>query len=281
MVNLLMLLFFLCLAQSGLAADDCDVSEQNLCVYVLEKDKVSQVFARNLSYHQISLAIEFQLYNMNVEGGHIQRHEVAPNSDSLLTEVNSIDAQKPSSFEYAYSYQNGSVKAKHDDSVIYHLPYESGKTFYVGQSCDTDGTHKGDANRYAIDFIMPVGTPIYAARGGVVVDYYHLSNSGGISSLHLDKGNFIDIRHSDGTIANYHHLRLMGVKVEKGQLVKKGELIGRSGDTGFSTGPHLHFAVTKLRDVGDIESIKVQFQANRGVLSCPRAGLALKSVHIE
>ena len=273
--------FFLLSPQAAFAEEDCHESEQDLCLYRVEKGDVFQVYARNVSHHEISVEIEFQLENIRPEQGRVQSHVVAPNSDSLLTRLHIVDPDRRASYEYAYRYQNGSVEAEHDDSVIYHLPYEPGQTFYVGQSCDTNGTHNGDSTRYAIDFIMPVGTPIYAAREGVVVEYYRLSNSGGISSLHLDKGNFIDIRHNDGTIANYHHLRLMGVRVEKGQFVKKGELIGRSGDTGFSTGPHLHFAVTKLRDVGDIQSIEVQFQAKRGVLSCPRAGLALKSVDIE
>ncbi len=277
----LLIALFLLLPQLTFAEEDCHESEQDLCLYRVKKGDVFQVYARNVSHHEISVEVEFQLENIRPEQGRVQSHVVASNSEVLLTQLHIIDPNKRASYEYAYRYQNGNIDAQHDDSVIYHLPYTPGQSYYVGQSCNTNGTHKGDSNRHAIDFIMPIGTPIHAAREGVVVDYYRLSNSGGVSSLHLDKGNFIEIRHSDGTIANYHHLRLMGVKVEKGQFVEKGELIGRSGNTGFSTGPHLHFVVTKLKGVGDIESVKVQFQAKRGVLSCPRAGLALKSVDIE
>ena len=93
--------------------------------------------------------------------------------------------------------------------------------------------------------------------------------------MHMDKGNFIEIQHDDGTVAHYHHLRLMGVRVEKGQRVEQGELIGLSGNTGYSTGPHLHFAVTKLDSLGESASIEIPIQAKRGVLKCPRTGLAL------
>jgi murein DD-endopeptidase MepM/ murein hydrolase activator NlpD len=276
-------LFVFCYGLSSLAWGevDCVDAEQNLCIYQIEKGDVFQVFARNLDFQDISIEIEFELENMSAVGGITQRHVVLPNSDKLLTELTIIDPYQSSKYKYSFHYQNGNVDAEHNESVVYQLPYERGKTFYVGQSCDTNGTHQGGSNREAVDFIMPVGTPIHAARDGVVVNYHRLSNSGGVSSMHKDKGNFIEIRHSDGTVANYHHLRLMGVKVEKGQSVKRGDLIGRSGNTGFSTGPHLHFAVTKLSSVGLVDSVKVRFQAKRGLLTCPRAGLALKAVAVD
>lgn len=282
MIKKLFLFVFCCgLPMLALGEVDCEDAEQNLCVYRVEKVDVSQVFARNLGFHDISIAIEFELENKSAAGGRVQRHVVLPNSDQLLTELKTIDPYQPSKYEYSFRYQNGNIDSEHNESVVYQLPYENGQAFYVGQSCNTSGSHQGGSNGEAVDFIMPVGTPVHAARDGVVVDYYRLSNSGGVSSMHKDKGNFIEIKHNDGTVANYHHLRLMGVRAEKGQSVKRGELIGLSGNTGFSTGPHLHFAVTKLSSVGIVESVKVRFQAKRGLLTCPRAGLALKAVAID
>lgn len=279
--KLFLYVFYCGLPLLALGEVDCTDAEQNLCVYRVEKGDVSQVFARNLGLHDISLEIEFELENMSAGGGSIQRHVVHPNSDKLLAELRAIDPYQSSKYKYSFRYQNGNVDAEHNESVVYQLPYEHGQTFYVGQSCNTNGTHQGGSNQEAIDFVMPVGTPVHAARDGVVVNYYRLSNSGGVSSMHKDKGNFIEIKHKDGTVANYHHLRLMGVRVEKGQSVKRGELIGLSGNTGFSSGPHLHFAVTKLSSVGIVESVKIRLQAKRGLLTCPRAGLALKAVAVD
>lgn len=279
--NIFLLVLIYVLSTDVWAKVDCENAEQNLCIYEVESDDVFRLFARNLDLYDISLELKFELENMSALGGRVQHHVVESNADKLLAELRTIDFSKPSGYQYSYRYQNGNIDAEHNSSEVYQLPYEHGQTFYVGQSCNTNGTHQGGSNHQAVDFMMPIGTPVHAARDGLVVNYYQLSNSGGLSSMHQDKGNFIEIKHTDGTVANYHHLRLMGVKVDKGQIVKRGELIGLSGNTGFSSGPHLHFAVTKLNRVGKVESIAVNFRAKRGLLSCPRAGLALKSVAVE
>ncbi len=83
-----------------------------------------------------------------------------------------------------------------------------------------------------IDIAADVGTPIFAAAGGVVE--YAGWNSGGY-------GNMIEIRHSDGSMTRYAHLN--AVYVQQGQRVSQSEQIAEMGSTGYSTGPHLHFEV--------------------------------------
>lgn len=86
-----------------------------------------------------------------------------------------------------------------------------------------------------IDIAAPVGTPIFAAAAGVVIKSGW--NSGGY-------GNMVDIQHTDGTITRYaHNKRLL---VHKGQAVYQGQQISEMGNTGFSTGPHLHFEIHPL-----------------------------------
>jgi murein DD-endopeptidase MepM/ murein hydrolase activator NlpD len=72
--------------------------------------------------------------------------------------------------------------------------------------------------------------------------------------------NFVLIRHDDGTLAHYCHLKKNGVLVKVGQQVETGQPIARSGNTGFSSGPHLHFCIFKTRSGRERESIPVRFR---------------------
>jgi len=90
----------------------------------------------------------------------------------------------------------------------------------------------GEAAMHAgIDFAAPVGTPIYAAAGGVVAS----------AERHPEFGNVVRIDHGNGLQTLYAHtLRFI---VKAGDIVRKGQQIGFVGTTGRSTGPHLHFEV--------------------------------------
>lgn len=145
------------------------------------------------------------------------------------------------SYRYNYNYAFGDAdNARHDDDYVYQLPYEKGKTFFIGQGYNGIYSHKGEK---AIDFVMPVGTPICAAREGVIIKVKQDSNRGCPSSACKEHGNFVLIYHPDGSIANYAHLRQGGSAVKEGDTVKRGQIIGYSGNTGWSSAPHLHFDV--------------------------------------
>ena len=82
-----------------------------------------------------------------------------------------------------------------------------------------------------IDFVADPGTRIIASAGGVVL----------IAEHHPQYGNMIEIDHGNEFSSRYAHLSKL--KVKAGQIVKRGREIGASGNTGRSTGPHLHFEV--------------------------------------
>lgn len=84
-----------------------------------------------------------------------------------------------------------------------------------------------------VDFAAPQGTDIYAAEGGVVI----------VAEWWSGYGNTVIIDHGDNVWTLYGHIRNDGIKVEKGEHVKKGQKIAEVGSTGNSTGPHLHFEV--------------------------------------
>jgi len=68
------------------------------------------------------------------------------------------------------------------------------------------------------------------------------------------------IRHDDGTLGHYCHLQKDGICVEPGQRVNAGQVIAHSGNTGFSSGPHLHFCVFKTKDGKERVSIPIKFK---------------------
>lgn len=82
-----------------------------------------------------------------------------------------------------------------------------------------------------LDFPAPVGTPILAAAGGVVI----------VQEYHAAYGNMVEVDHGNGLITRYAHASATHVK--KGDIVKRGQKIAAVGSTGRSTGPHLHFEV--------------------------------------
>jgi murein DD-endopeptidase MepM/ murein hydrolase activator NlpD len=120
------------------------------------------------------------------------------------------------------------------------LPFEARDTAFVSQGNNGRFTHQG-ASRFAFDFNVPIGTAIVAAAAGVVLqtqDMFDRSND-----MDPDQYNFVLLDHGNGLLTEYGHLRYHGTRVRPTQRVAQGELIGYSGDTGMSTGPHLHFAV--------------------------------------
>jgi murein DD-endopeptidase MepM/ murein hydrolase activator NlpD len=133
-------------------------------------------------------------------------------------------------------------RVKEDSSYVYSLPYEKGHSYLLIQAYDSKMSHKGE---YALDFKMKEGTKICAARKGVVVSARENSRKGGLKPEMLSEGNYIIIEHEDGSQGYYWHLQYNGVLVNEGDTVSQGQVIGLSGNTGYSAFPHLHFEVSQ------------------------------------
>lgn len=122
----------------------------------------------------------------------------------------------------------------------YSLPYLVGMEFEIYQSyCSPPpGSHE---TRFAIDFLMPLGTQIIAARAGKVVELREQWPDDDTDGNH---NNMVCLRHSDETLGLYIHMMQNGVDVELGDYVEKGGHLGWSGSSGDTNGiPHLHFQV--------------------------------------
>lgn len=163
-------------------------------------------------------------------------------------------------YKYRLRYALGDPRAKHTVSA-YPLPW-SGGPFRVTQGPGGRFSHTGPKGRYAIDIAMPEGTPILAARPGLVVNTENSQNGRGTNPA----GNFVRLLHDDGTMSVYLHLQQGSVVVAQGQRVRTGELLAKSGNTGNSTGPHLHFVVQQ--NVG-LDTVSIPFQFSQPVNSLP------------
>ena len=182
-------------------------------------------------------------------------------------------------YNLLYSFAEGDPEtARHDDDYRYLFPFEHGTKHRITQGYNGNFSHFGE-NQYAVDFNLDEGAPVYAARGGVVVRVKEDSRVGGPSASYANRGNLIMIAHDDGTFGNYVHLRYRGAEVAVGDEVEAGELIGYSGNTGISSGPHLHFDVRMPLPTGRMQSIPFQFRGYDGAAVSPAEGTFYYATH--
>jgi len=163
-------------------------------------------------------------------------------------------------------------RVKKDTSYIYWLPYEKSRKYLFIQGANSKMSHTAELS---FDFKMKRGTKICAARDGNVIDVKYDSDRGGLKEEFMGDGNHISIQHEDGSIAHYWHLEPNGVFVKVGEFVKKGAVIGSSGNTGYTAFPHLHFQIVdKLR-----KQILPRFQTRKGIIYL-RPGRWYKSINV-
>jgi murein DD-endopeptidase MepM/ murein hydrolase activator NlpD len=152
-------------------------------------------------------------------------------------------------------------KIKEDTSYVYGLPYKEGTAHLLVQGYYSRYSHK---NRAALDFKMKPGTPVHAAREGIVIRVVEHNDRGGLNRSNRPYANLIVIQHGDGARTGYWHLQKDGAVVNIGDTVKKGQLIGLSGKTGFTAFPHLHFIAWRS-DRGGWRPIGTRFLTNKGI----------------
>lgn len=155
---------------------------------------------------------------------------------------------RPRDVEYGYPLQTASLR--------------------IQQAWDGGFSHADDENRHAVDFAAPLGTPVLAARDGVVMQSeagFGDATPGEDDAGLVARANFIRVLHDDGTMALYAHLQTGGVLVRLGQHVRRGQVIGLSGNTGRSTAPHLHFVVQANRGMR-LQSVPFRMFGPHGIL---------------
>ena len=218
----------------------------------------SHFYVENQEYGEVTMTFDMSLVNLKGNVDFPYTVTLPPRQTTETFVLKPMNTCTNWSYGYTNYYKLGSNCARHDDSCLYQLPYAPGNKFKVTQGYNGKYSHKG-SNQYAIDWQMPLGTLVYAARGGVVVRVKDDSDTGGGSMAYDPYNNYVLIRHPDGTLGHYCHLQKGGVLVKAGQTVSTGQPIAHSGNTGFSSGPHLHFCVFMTRNGRERVSLPVKF----------------------
>lgn len=234
-----------------------------------------QYFAQNMDLAPYQLEITFsELNNLKPNVPLPFFTVVYPGKPESLFTLNPA-SKGSTSFKSGYKLTMGDPDAPIDAAFVYSLPYENHKAYIMIQGTNGEYTHQG---KYAWDFVMDTGTKICASRDGVVVQVKEDSDKGGPDVSFMEFANRITILHEDGSYADYVHLKQNGALVEPGDRVTSGKVIGYSGNTGWSTKPHLHFQVYKAIKFG-IETMPVRFSTASGVVSELQEQVSYQAIH--
>ncbi|MFA5233425.1 MAG: M23 family metallopeptidase [Sulfurimonas sp.] len=239
-------------------------------------DKEIVIYAYNNNPYTVTISIKADFSNLKSDKAKYSSLTLGAHTNAECTRFTPINGNAYS-YTLEYTWILGSQNAVHDESYVYRLPFPLGNSYIVSQGYNGKKTHFG-SSRYAIDFAMDVGTKIYAARDGKVAKTKSDSNIRGIGKEYSKHGNFVTIEHSDGTFATYYHLKQNGVAVSVGNTVKRGDLLGYSGNTGYSSGPHLHFAVFTLDSKLKTQTLPIKFQSADVIVDNPQKGNSYKAM---
>lgn len=237
-------------------------SQSPVKVYFEKQNGVTVIYADNNMLCPLSLKLKLDKTNMNckeecpevvVLPGKAAKHPIV----TLLPEEG-----KSSKFSYNYKWFYGNItKNDFDKNHAYYLPFEEGKEYTMAQGYNGPQSHR---NVNALDFTMPEGSNITAAREGVVVKVVQSNWNTCPEEKCKEFNNTVTIYHKDGTFAEYAHIKQNGAIVKEGDVVKAGQLIAKSGNTGWSSGPHLHFLVYKYTENG-MQSLETKFKVGNAV----------------
>lgn len=246
-------------------------SKKSVSIYTTRVKNQIKVNFLNTNPYDVTVGVRANYTNLIESPNTPNEFVIKAKSSFYFTTLTMSKAETAYSFSYGWII--GNKDAIHDDEYLYRLPYSVGEAHRISQGYNGKYTHKG-SSQFALDFVMNQGTKVCAAREGVVVRTKSDSNSGGYDKKFAKDGNYVTIEHSDGTFATYYHLKQYGVMVKIGEKVQRGTPIGYSGNTGYTSGPHLHFAIFKAVSAKATHSIAVKFIDANGIVEVPTQGSA-------
>lgn len=252
--------------QTAAAECSCDW----VCIESTDDHAQGSLLASNRSPVPLTFSLQFDTRRYQVDGP-AEITQTLPAGQSLVLPVFERSSQQTYGRALRCQWTIGNKDALHDEDQVYMLPYASGRSYRVLQGFGSRFSHTG-IEQYAVDFKMNEGTPVHAARTGIVARIEESNSRGCWSDECSGAANYIVILHDDETTGEYYHLQKNGVLVDVGEAVSAGQLIGLSGNTGHSALPHLHFGVYRAIERGKEQSVPFRFLSADGIVDQPRRG---------
>lgn len=217
---------------------------QNMDIKIYDKqmsDEGITIYADNNEHFPVSIELKLELKGLETTHGQGDILVLQPRmKEQPLTTLRPIPGKSWSYRSSVRSFFGDVLISQYDTSHVYELPIARGTSEYISQGYFGKISHHQE---YALDFDLAEGTPVYAVRAGTVVKVVDNFNKSCPDASCMQYNNFMIISHNDGTYADYAHLKKNGALAELGDEVAVGDLIANSGNTGWTTGPHLHLVI--------------------------------------
>lgn len=239
-----------------LVASSVNAWQVDLTFIGKSKGDTMRVYVSNSQEFYQTINLKLQFSDMKLVGEIPENIVIPPKAEDHVIAKLFITNKATSKISWNNTqYYMGDINATHNDNYIYTLPYQKGASFKASKP---DNINDTDSPNNMLRFRMIEGTVIRAARNGKVLMARSDSETGCPVIDCANFANYIIILHDDGTMAAYSHLMENGVDVKPGELVKAGAVIGKSGNTGWSSYPHLQFEVFKAN-----KTIATKFKTSR------------------
>lgn len=231
-------------------------------IYYEQEGELFSFLADNNELFPVTIIFTFDIANMHSSSG-LKFTKVLPaqSSKTKITVLKPMDISRKFSYSFKTRSLRGDINLVADETYVYDLPYKKGSTYMIFQGYNGAATH---TNLNALDFSLRPGDEVCASRAGTVVQVVEHNDRHCLKPECADYNNLVIILHEDGTFADYSHLKKNGAVVEEGDQVEAGQVIAYSGNTGYASGPHLHFSVF-VPDVDEgMRTLKTKFKTGDG-----------------